>query len=78
LFFRKIRTSYGLYMLATIAVALNTGTFMSIGRYILVLFPIYILIASIKNEYLQKSWMFLSILLLSMNIILFVSNYWAG
>lgn len=76
--FRKIRTSYGLYMLATVAIALSTGTFMSIGRYILVLFPIYILIASIKNEYLQKTWIFLSILLLSMNIILFVSNYWAG
>ncbi len=76
--FRKLRVSYGLYMLATIGIALSSGTFMSIGRYILTLFPMYILIASIKNEYLQKAWIFLSILLLSMNIILFVNNYWAG
>lgn len=76
--FKKLRISYGLYMLSTIVIALTSGTLMSIGRYILVLFPIYILIASIKNEYLQKSWVFISILLLSINIILFVNSYWAG
>lgn len=76
--FKKLRTSYGLYMLATIAVALSTGTFMSIGRYILVLFPIYILLALIKNQYLQQSWAFISALLLALYTILFVNNYWAG
>lgn len=76
--FKKLRTSYGLYMLATVTIALSTGTLMSIGRYVLVLFPMYILIASTKNEYLQKTWIFISILLLNMYIILFVNNYWAG
>lgn len=76
--FKKLRTSYGLYMLTTIAVALGTGTFMSIGRYILVLFPIYILLASIKNQYLQQAWSLISILLLAFYTILFVNNYWAG
>ena len=76
--FKILRTSYGLYMLATVAIVLSTGTLMSIGRYILVLFPIYILGASIKNQYLQQAWIFLSILLLAMYTILFVNNYWAG
>jgi hypothetical protein len=76
--FKKLRTSYGLYMVATLIVALSTGTFMSVGRYILVLFPIYILIASIKNQHRQLAYIFLSTLLLAMNIILFVNNYWAG
>ena len=76
--FKKLRVSYGLYMLATLAVALSTGTFMSVGRYILVLFPIYILLASIKNQYLRQTWIFISTLLLTMYTILFVSNYWAG
>lgn len=76
--FKKLRTSYGLYILATISVALSTGTFMSIGRYILVLFPIYILLASIKNQYLQQALTFTSILLLALYTILFVNNYWAG
>jgi len=76
--FKKLRVSYGLYMLATLFVALSTGTFMSIGRYILVLFPIYILMASLKNQYQQLVFAFPSVLLLAMNIILFVNNYWAG
>lgn len=76
--FRKLRTSYGLYIVVTLLVALGTGTLMSIGRYILVLFPIYILVSQIRNRHLQYGWAFSSILLLAMNIILFVNNYWAG
>ncbi|PKL72190.1 hypothetical protein CVV26_02670 [Candidatus Kuenenbacteria bacterium HGW-Kuenenbacteria-1] len=76
--FKKLRISYGLYALTTLAVALSTGTFMSIERFILVLFPIYILGASIKNQYLQQAWILISILFLAMNITLFVNNYWAG
>lgn len=76
--FKRLRTSYVLYVLPTVLIALSTGTFMSIGRYLLVFFPLYILAASIKNEYVQKSWIFVSILLLALNIILLVNNYWAG
>jgi hypothetical protein len=78
LVFKKLRVSYGLYMVATLLVALSTGTFMSIGRYILVLFPMYILIASFKNHTVKLAYAFTSILLLAMNVILFVNNYWAG
>jgi len=78
LVFKNLRISYGLYMLATIAIILSTGTLMSFGRYILTLFPIYILGASIKNQYLQQAWIFVSVLLLAMYITLFVNNYWAG
>ncbi|MCH7604908.1 hypothetical protein IID24_02895 [Patescibacteria group bacterium] len=76
--FLKLRTSYGLYMISTFLVVVSTGTLMSIGRYILVLFPIYILAASIKNEYFRQAWILISILLLAANITLFVNNYWAG
>lgn len=78
LVFKNLRISYGLYMLATIAMILSTGTLMSFGRYVLVLFPIYILGSSVKNQYLQQVWIFVSILLLAMYTTLFVNNYWAG
>jgi hypothetical protein len=76
--FKRLRTSYGLYMLFTILIALSTGTFISMGRFTLLFFPLYILIASIKNKYLQLSWGLLSILLLGLNITFFVHYYWAG
>ena len=76
--FKKFGKTYGSYMAATLFVALVTGTLMSIGRYILVLFPMYILIASISNIYFRYTWMFVSILLFAVTTILFVNNYWAG
>lgn len=65
-------------MLGAILIPLSTGTLMSIGRYILPLFPTYILLASIKNSYLKFGISLIFALLLAMNITLFVNNYWAG
>ena len=76
--YKKTRVSYALYMAATLAVVLSTGTLMSVGRYILVLFPIFIFAAAIKNDYFRYTWIFGSILVLSMYITLFVNWYWAG
>lgn len=78
LMFKRKWVSYGLYTLATIGVALSTGTSMSIGRYILVLFPIYIALATVKNRNFEKIYTLISILLLALNITLFVNGYWAG
>jgi hypothetical protein len=76
--FKQKWTSYGLYIVATLGVALSTGTSMSIGRYILVLFPIYIALANIKNNNFEKIYTLGSALLFALNIILFVNWYWAG
>lgn len=76
--FKKRWVSYGLYTVTTLGVALSTGTFMSIGRYILVLFPIYLVLASVKNQNFAKIYTIGSVFLLAMNIILFVNWYWAG
>lgn len=75
---KRLRPSYAIYMALTLAVALSTGTTMSIGRYILILFPMYILAASIKNLEYKMAWALCSILLLALNIISFVNFYWAG
>lgn len=77
-FLFKIRPSYAVYTFLLVIVPLSTGTLMSIGRYLMVAFPIYILFASVKNEYFRFSFLLLSTLLFAMNIILFVNNYWAG
>ncbi|MDO8555323.1 MAG: mannosyltransferase family protein [bacterium] len=76
--FKKLRASYGIYSLSAILLPLSTGTLMSVNRYILMIFPLYLLLASIKNRNLQQTIIFASILLLAMNITLFSTNYWAG
>ena len=75
---RKFGKVYGSYMAATLLVAAATGTLMSIGRYILVLFPMYIFVASLSSAYIRYVWMFISVLLFALITILFVNNYWAG
>jgi len=76
--FKKFRPSYGLFMLANLFVALSTGTMMSIGRYVMILFPIFLLGASIKDQTYRMGWILSSVLLLALYTIAFVSNYWAG
>lgn len=76
--FKQKWFSYGLYILATLGVALSTGTFMSIGRYILVLFPVYIALATIKSHHFGKMYVVGSLLLFALNITLFANWYWAG
>ncbi|HEU0051280.1 MAG TPA: mannosyltransferase family protein [Patescibacteria group bacterium] len=73
----RVRFSYGVYMLATIVVAVSTGTLMSIGRYVLVLFPIYLVLASFPPLW-KRSWTIASLLLLGLYTLLFAQGYWAG
>lgn len=78
LLMRYVRLSYGLYCLITLIIPVLSGTLMSISRYSLILFPIFILIASSKNKIFIYAWVILSTLLLASYTILFVNNYWAG
>jgi len=77
---KRIRKSYALYMGLTLAAPLATGTLMSINRYVLVLFPFYILTAvwAEKNPKFERVYILVSLLLLALYTTLFVNNYWAG
>lgn len=75
---RRLRVSYAVYMILGILVPLSTGTMMSIGRYLLVLFPIFLLAASFKEAVVKRAWVMISLLLLALYSSLFVFNYWAG
>ena len=75
---RRFRPSYAFYMLATLAVALSSGTTMSLNRYLLVLFPIYLFAASLRGADARHVWQFTSTLLLALTTLLFVNGHWAG
>jgi Gpi18-like mannosyltransferase len=78
LVYHRLSRMYAVFMSLTVFAALSSGTLMSIGRYSLVLFPLFILLATIKNKTVLQAWIFGSALFLAMDITLFVSNYWAG
>lgn len=78
--FLKIRKSYGIYTLLTCLIPALSGIFVSQARYLLVAFPIYILLAlwSEKNKLIQFSIYFISLLLFSFFTLLFIHNYWVA
>ncbi len=74
----RLRLSYGLYMLFSLGIALSSGTVLGISRYTMVLFPIYLLAASLRSMVGRSSWMLASTLLLALDIIRFVNHYWTS
>jgi len=76
--FRKLRRSYGIYMLVSLGIALSSGTTFAIARYAMVLFPIYLLAARMVSWVGSSAWLIGSTLLMGLHIILFVNHYWAG
>ncbi|EKD58278.1 MAG: hypothetical protein ACD_56C00159G0007 [uncultured bacterium] len=75
---KKLSPLYAIFMSTTLIAAFTSGTLMSVGRYSLVMFPLFILLATIKNKTIQMGWILASTLFFALDIILFVNNYWAG
>lgn len=77
--FFQLRMSYGFYIVLSLLIPLLTGTLMSINRYVIALFPIYIYLTKIsKNQIVQYGIILLFSSLFVIYTILFTNWYWAG
>jgi 4-amino-4-deoxy-L-arabinose transferase-like glycosyltransferase len=77
--FLKLRKSYSLYMFFGLILSPLTGSLMSMNRYVLVLFPAFILLAWWgKNKMIDYTITMLFSILLAFNTIMFVNSYWVG
>lgn len=77
---KGVRAGYILFSLAAFIVPTLTGTFSSLPRYVLISFPVFIVIAHLANKYKKFAiiWFALSTLLLICNTILFIQGYWVA
>lgn len=76
---RKINIGYLLFCLGAFLVPTLTGTFSSLPRYLLVIWPIYFVIASkLAGSRWWNFYLVLSLLLLLLNTVLFVQGYWVA
>lgn len=76
--FRFLPLFFGLYGLISLLLPLFTSTLDSVPRFLLPIFPIFILIALLKSRYLIFSYQIISLMLLSLFAILFVGGYWVS
>lgn len=74
--FRFLSPSYAIYSLISVSIPLFTPTLSSIPRFLLVIFPIFILIAFLKNRFFQLSFQILSIMMLAIFSAIFFTGYW--
>lgn len=76
--FRFLPLSYSIYALVSVSLPLLTTTLLSIPRFLLPIFPIFILIGLIKKSSLIISIQFLSVMLLSLFAVLYINGYWVS
>ncbi|MBI3103784.1 hypothetical protein HYZ05_02500 [Candidatus Daviesbacteria bacterium] len=75
---RFLPMSYSIYSLVSIAIPLLTPTLSSIPRFLLPIFPIFIVLALVKNEYVKLFYQVIALMLLSVLAILFINGYWVS
>ena len=72
---KKVRLSYILFALICFLIPVTTGTFSSLPRYVLVMFPIFIALALIKNKTIKIVYSIISLALLFILFALFSKGY---
>lgn len=77
-YLKKIRFSYLIFAFFAYITPTLTGTFSSMPRYVLVLFPCFIALALIENKFLRWALIAVSCLLLAVSTIFFTKGYWIG
>lgn len=75
---RKIRFSYWIFLTLGYLIPTLSGSFSSLPRYVLVLFPIYIILANLisKSRLLLFAFTVISTILLVVSFALFARGYW--
>jgi len=77
-YFKKVRKSYLIFAILAYLLPTLTGTFSSMPRYVLGLFPGFIALALIKNKTLRFAWLATSLILLFICTIMFTRGYWVA
>ncbi|MDO8621326.1 MAG: mannosyltransferase family protein [Candidatus Levybacteria bacterium] len=75
---KKIRFSYILFSIIALLIPASTGTFSALPRYVLILFPIFIGLALVRNKTVKISYTIIGLILLFILFMLFSKGYFVG
>lgn len=77
-FYKSINKRYLLYSFLAFLLPTLTGNFSSMPRYIIVLFPIYIILDKILKNWQKKILLFIFSILLIVNTMFFLRGFWVA
>jgi hypothetical protein len=69
----RLGAGYGVFVLANLWLPLSSGVFEGVGRYCSVLFPVFVLLASIRSRFLFLSLVVVSSILYTLSLALFTT-----
>lgn len=72
----KLRISYAFFYLFLFILPLLSGTLIAYPRYVLVIFPFFLLLGKVQNELLEKLIIFFFFSLLILFSIMYINHYW--
>ncbi len=75
-YLKKIRLSYLIFALLAFLIPTSTGTFTGLPRYVIILFPMFTVLALIKNKTVKIIYSIISVLLLILLLMLFAKGYY--
>lgn len=74
--FRFLPKHYFIFGAVSLLIPLFTGTLMSIPRFLILIFPIFIMLAMVKNKLIINIYVVTSLVLLIIFSILFINGFW--
>lgn len=75
---RSLRLDLAIYSMISLVLPLFSPTIVAIPRYLLTIFPIFIMLGFYKNQYVILFYQMISLMLLSVYAILFINGYWVS
>lgn len=77
-YFKKIRPSYLIFTLFSVLTPTLTGTFSSMPRYVLLAFPIFIVLGMLKSRLVKITLLLFMALILAILTVLFTNGHWVS
>jgi len=74
--FKKIKKEWSVFAWLALLLPTLTGTLASMPRYVLVAFPIFIVLAHIKSDVIKVAILSIFVALLVISLALFTRGYW--
>lgn len=75
---KSLRFSYILYFLLAFLIPISSGTFSGLPRYVLVLFPVFITLALLKNRYAKIFYSLVGVSILLVLLVFFSRGYFVA
>lgn len=76
--YRKIKPSFFIYFLISLLLPLSTGKLTSLPRFLVVVFPLFIILGMLLRGYFFKVYLLISVVGLWFALGMFLSGYWVS